>query len=60
MHAQTRPGLTTILVRFAVVTRVKFKHMTNEVRAMVLQSPGKIIAAKICDRLLKGFAKFHV
>ena len=59
MNAQTRPWLTTILVRLAVVTGVECKYVTNKVRAMVLQSPGKIVAAKIRDRLLKGVAKFH-
>ena len=55
VNAETRSGMAAILVRFAVVAGIQFKHMTYEVRAMVLRGSRELVQAKIRDRLVEGF-----
>jgi len=56
LDANTRSRVAAILVRFAVVARIQFKHMTDKVRAMVLRRPSELVLAKIRDRFVKRIA----
>jgi hypothetical protein len=48
--------MAAILVRFAVVTRIQSKYVTDKMSAMVLRRSSEAVLAKIRDRFVKGFA----
>src|SRR5688572_21378873 len=51
--------MAAILVRFAVVARIQFQHVTYIVGAMVFPGAVEIVLAEIRDRFVNGFTEFH-